>query len=127
MELELGRVFLGGGETYDAGLMRKLLTLTLLTLLGIAASAGIADARSLRAPTLTSPANGARVQQLPAISWNAVRGAASYEYQVAADPRFNSLALGKGTGKGISPDLQPRGGARQDRVPTAPTTGACAG
>jgi hypothetical protein len=102
VELELGRVFLGGGETYDAGLMRKLITLTLLTLLGIAASAGIADARPLRAPALTSPANGARVQQLPAISWNAVRGAVDYEYQVAADPRFNSLALGKGIGRGTA-------------------------
>jgi hypothetical protein len=102
VELELGRVFLGGGETYDAGLMRKLITLTLLTLLGIATSAGIADARPLRAPALTSPANGARVQQLPAISWNAVRGAVEYEYQVAADPRFNSLALGKGIGKGTA-------------------------
>jgi hypothetical protein len=61
-----------------------------------------ADAAKLRAPSLAGPSNGARVQQLPAISWGAVRGAATYEYEVSADARFSSLALGKGTGKGVS-------------------------
>jgi hypothetical protein len=56
----------------------------------------------LRAPALQSPADNATVQQLPAIVWSAVRGAAQYEYQIAADPRFDSIALGTGVGKGTS-------------------------
>lgn len=82
--------------------MRKLLAPTLLALTCLAASAGVAEARPLRAPVPTSPANGARVQQLPAVSWSAVSGAAAYEYQIAADPRFNSLALGRGIGRGTA-------------------------
>lgn len=82
--------------------MRRLTLLSLLSLFGALTIVSAARAHSLHAPALTSPANGARVQQLPAIGWNAVRGAATYEYQVAADPRFNSIALGRGTGKGTS-------------------------
>src|SRR5438105_8628 len=59
-----------------------------------------ADARGMAAPRLASPANGAHVQQLPAVSWNAVRGAAAYEYQISANSRFSAVVLGSGTGKG---------------------------
>jgi hypothetical protein len=76
--------------------MRRLHSLSLLTLVFVLAAANAADARGLSAPRLTSPASGAHAQQLPALSWNAVRGAVSYEYQVAADPHFSSI-----TGKGI--------------------------
>jgi hypothetical protein len=76
-----------------------LAALAVLVSLGAATSA---DAAKLRAPSPAGPSNGARVQQLPAISWGAVKGAASYEYEVSADARFSSLALGKGTGKGVS-------------------------
>lgn len=90
------------GETYDPRLMRKPLLLTFLAIVAcLATSGGVAEARSLRAPTLASPANGARVQQLPAISWNGVSGAGSYEYEIAADARFDSIVLGKGRGKGV--------------------------
>jgi hypothetical protein len=82
--------------------MRRLCLLPLLAVLGALSIANAADASALRAPALASPANGAKVQQLPAIAWNPVRGAAAYEYEIAADSRFNSLALGKGTGKGFS-------------------------
>ena len=74
--------------------------LAAVALLG--ALANSADASALAPPRLVGPADGASVQQLPAISWNGVRGAAGYEYQVAADPRFNSIALGTGSGKGTS-------------------------
>jgi hypothetical protein len=80
----------------------KLVLLAVLTLVVALATTGAADAATLHAPKLASPANGARVQQLPAISWNTVRGAAEYEYQVAADPRFSSIVLGKGRGNGAS-------------------------
>jgi hypothetical protein len=102
VELEVRRVFAAVVETYDPRLMRKPLALILLALACLLASVGVADARGLAAPAPTSPANGARVQQLPAISWNAVRGAVAYEYQIAADPRFNSLALGRGIGRGTA-------------------------
>jgi hypothetical protein len=68
----------------------------------VLATASCADARGLPAPRLATPADHASVQQLPALSWNAIRGAAQYEYQLAADRRFNSIALGTGTGKGTS-------------------------
>jgi hypothetical protein len=95
-------VFAPLAGTYDPRLMRKPLALILLALACLLALGGVAEARSLRAPVPVSPANGARVQQLPAISWNAVGGAAAYEYQIAADPRFNSLALGRGSGRGTA-------------------------
>src|SRR4051794_40954476 len=77
-------------------------TLVVALLLALLGGGGTADAAALRAPGLGSPVNGVRVEQLPAISWGAVRGAAAYEYQVAADPRFNSIVLGVGTGKGAN-------------------------
>jgi hypothetical protein len=82
--------------------MRRLRLLAPLALLATLAIASAADASVLRPPALASPANGARVQQLPAISWGAVRGAARYEYQVAADAHFNSIALGTGPGRGTN-------------------------
>jgi large repetitive protein len=82
--------------------MRRPCLLLLLALCGALAFASAADARTLRAPASVSPANGARVQQLPAINWNAVPGAASYEYEIAADSHFDSIVLGKGSGKGVS-------------------------
>jgi hypothetical protein len=79
--------------------MRRILPFVCLTML---ATASAADARGLAAPRLVTPAADASAQQSPAITWSAVRGATQYEYQVAADPRFNSIALGTGIGKGTS-------------------------
>lgn len=56
----------------------------------------------LAAPGLFTPANGAHVEQVPTLTWSAVSGAAEYEYQVAADPHFDSIVLGTGTGKGAA-------------------------
>jgi hypothetical protein len=72
-----------------------------------AASHRHAHARShvvhgLAAPALLAPANGVHLQQIPALTWSSVTGAASYEYQVAADPQFHSIVLGSGPGKGTS-------------------------
>src|SRR5438477_8840128 len=82
--------------------MRRILLLASPVLLSAALLLVLASsAFALRAPNLASPADGAHVQQLPAITWNAVRGAATYEYEISADSRFNSIVLGKGTGRGI--------------------------
>src|SRR5271165_737903 len=56
----------------------------------------------LAGPGLLTPADGAHVQQIPTLSWNAVSGAAEYEYQIAADHRFDSIVLGTGTGMGTA-------------------------
>jgi hypothetical protein len=80
--------------------MRKTVLVALAVVLGTLATAQGAGAR-LPAPRLVGPANGATAQEFPTISWNAVRGAAYYEYQVSADPRFHSIA-GSGAGKGTS-------------------------
>ena len=80
-------------------ILAALLALSLAAVASFA-TAGDALARGLRAPRPLSPANGARVQQLPTISWSAVRGAAAYEYEISGDARFRSIALGRGRGKG---------------------------
>jgi hypothetical protein len=56
----------------------------------------------LKAPGLLTPNDGAHLQQIPALTWNAVSGAAEYEYEVAADARFHAIVLGKGPGMGAS-------------------------
>jgi hypothetical protein len=55
----------------------------------------------LPAPHPIGPRNGASFQQLPAISWTSVRGAAEYEYEISAGSSFNSIP-GAGPGKGTS-------------------------
>ena len=80
--------------------VRALITLALVlltALLGVALAA--ADtAHALGAPRPLSPRNGAIVQQLPAITWSAVRGAAAYEYEISGNPRFTAL-VGSGPGR----------------------------
>jgi hypothetical protein len=59
-------------------------------------------AHKLKAPGLVAPAPGAHVLQVPTLVWSSVSGAAEYEYQVSADPKFDSIVLGKGIGTGAS-------------------------
>jgi hypothetical protein len=56
---------------------------------------GAASAR-LAKPALQSPATGASVQQLGAFFWGSVRGAAQYDFEISADPRFSSAVKGFG-------------------------------
>lgn len=62
----------------------------------VAALAGAGPAFGISSPRLGAPASGATVGALPVFSWGAVRGADHYEFQVAADKRFNSPVLGHG-------------------------------
>jgi hypothetical protein len=55
-----------------------------------------AEAASLKAPKLSSPADGASVQTLPPFEWGKVAGAEKYEFQVAADARFGSIITKRG-------------------------------
>ena len=49
---------------------------------------------ALTAPVPQAPADGTSVGALPVFSWTSVAGAERYEFQIAADPGFNSLVLG---------------------------------
>jgi hypothetical protein len=76
-----------------AGLVAGLVAATTLSFAS-AAHAG------LRAPGMEVPKAGASVQALPTFSWRAVPGAATYDFQIAADRKFASIVLGTGKGKG---------------------------
>jgi hypothetical protein len=56
--------------------------------------AGAVQARGLAAPRAAGPPNGAAFPELPAFAWSQVRGAESYEFQIAADRSFNSSLPG---------------------------------
>jgi hypothetical protein len=73
----------------------------LLIAAAVALALPASAAAALPAPRLVAPVNGARVQELPAISWSAVRGAAEYEYEISADRHFSSI-IGSGPGKGTN-------------------------
>jgi hypothetical protein len=49
---------------------------------------------ALTAPVPQAPADGTSVGALPVFSWTPVAGAERYEFEIAADPGFNSLVLG---------------------------------
>ncbi|MFL5923843.1 MAG: hypothetical protein ACJ74S_07730 [Gaiellaceae bacterium] len=49
-----------------------------------------------KAPVPASPASGALVDRMPAFAWSGVAGAEEYEFEIAADPGFNSPVLGAG-------------------------------
>jgi protein-S-isoprenylcysteine O-methyltransferase Ste14 len=48
-------------------------------------------ANGLRSPSLQHPANNLSTQSMPAFEWKAVAHAASYQFQLSADPRFASI------------------------------------
>jgi hypothetical protein len=57
----------------------------------IAALAVVAPAATAPvAPVLTSPDDGATTSALPSFKWDAVADAATYEFELAGDPNFNS-------------------------------------
>ena len=70
----------------------------LVVLIGLGASS-TAHAK-LRAPRLQSPAASTSVESLGTFSWGAVKGAASYEFQLSDDPAFKSIVHGRGKGRG---------------------------
>ena len=63
------------------------------------ARAAVADASTARVAraSLTAPADGATVAAAPSFAWKRVAGAARYEFQLSADPAFESI-VGNGTG-----------------------------
>nr|MBA2517348.1 hypothetical protein [Solirubrobacterales bacterium] len=73
-----------------SGFCAAVLTFTLL-----AAVTPRAQAAALKPPVAQAPAAGASVEALPAFTWGAVPGAAQYEFQQSADPKFSSIVLGK--------------------------------
>ena len=45
------------------------------------------------APKATAPKVGTTVQNMPALTWNAAKGAAQYEVQIASDSGFNPALI----------------------------------
>jgi hypothetical protein len=62
-----------------------------------AASAPAATNNPPPAPTALSPASGATVDSVPPFAWTPVQAADHYEFQLSADPGFNSPVLGHGS------------------------------
>src|SRR5215218_5068703 len=67
--------------------MKKIATAAFAAALLLPAAASAAPGR----PQLVSPADAADVQSVPAFSWNRVKRADRYEFQLAADSRFGSI------------------------------------
>jgi protein-S-isoprenylcysteine O-methyltransferase Ste14 len=57
---------------------------------------GSAAKATLATPSLVSPASGVRTDGVPWFGWSPVRGAAQYEFQIAADSGMNAPVLGAG-------------------------------
>lgn len=51
-----------------------------------------AAAATLKAPTLNAPGDESTVEASPTLTWNAVKSATTYEFQLSADRQFGSLA-----------------------------------
>src|SRR3954468_10908354 len=64
---------------------------SLAATVAVALIAAPAASAKLKAPARQTPAAGVHVETVPAFTWGAVRRAAQYEFQVAADPRFGSI------------------------------------
>jgi hypothetical protein len=73
-------------------------TSALAVTVALCAFAGPAQAGSKGVPSLASPAADAATNGVPAFSWKAARRAAKYEFQLAADPNFESIVIGEGYG-----------------------------
>lgn len=65
-----------------------------LATVGAVLAVAVPSHAALTAPVPEGPADGSSVAALPVFSWTPVAGAERYEFQVAADPGFNSLVLG---------------------------------
>jgi hypothetical protein len=79
--------------------MMLLLAGLLMWLILLSAHTALAGAATkLGAPRAIRPANGATVAAVPSFSWKPVRRAAQYEFQLAADSGFRSIAFARGRG-----------------------------
>ena len=61
---------------------------------GAVLAVAVPSQAALTAPVPQVPVDGTSVGRLPVFSWTPVAGAERYEFEVAADPGFNSLVLG---------------------------------
>lgn len=87
-------------EPPPAELLFPMLAATAVWLCLLATQAALAGAATSRiaAPRQVAPADGAGVNAVPSFSWRAVKRAAKYEFQLAADPAFKSIVGGLGSG-----------------------------
>ena len=64
--------------------------LALTALLALTLVVAVPASSALVAPVVTGPVDGVTVSELPAFKWDAVTGADRYEFELSADPGFNS-------------------------------------
>jgi hypothetical protein len=64
--------------------------------LSTATPAAAVDNSALSTPSVLSPASGTVLDAVPPFAWTPVAAADHYEFQIAADPGFNSPVLGSG-------------------------------
>jgi protein-S-isoprenylcysteine O-methyltransferase Ste14 len=62
----------------------------------VAIPVGASASQAVATPSLVAPAAGVRSDGVPWFGWAPVRGAAQYEFQIAADPGMNAPVLGPG-------------------------------
>jgi hypothetical protein len=62
-----------------------------MMLMAVQANAAGAAVKRLPAPKATGPADGGTFKVAPTFAWAAVKGAARYEFQLAADDKFESI------------------------------------
>jgi hypothetical protein len=91
-----------GGSGAPIGEFESLLLVTALlaALVLFVAQAASANAATRRpaAPALAGPADGAHVQALPSFAWQRSARAVAYEFQLSADPAFESIVNGQAGG-----------------------------
>lgn len=82
---------------YDDMLMLAVFVLACVALLAArAADAGAAT--RMPAPRMLTPADGSAQKSVPTYSWAPVRGADMYQFQLSADPHFESIVLSQRRG-----------------------------
>jgi large repetitive protein len=67
---------------------------TVVAVLAVAAVIVSPAGAVLSAPAPITPLEGAEIEGVPPFEWSAVSGAARYEWEISADPGFNSPVLG---------------------------------
>ena len=72
-------------------LLQRSVIVVALTMAAVLGAAIPAHAAALRAPGLEAPAAGGGVERPPVLTWKRVRGAATYQVAVSADPSFASI------------------------------------
>jgi hypothetical protein len=79
---------------FSRGLRRSVALFAIVSALLALTLAGAVEAGGVQVPRPSGPPSGATFPELPAFTWRPIKGATSYEFQIAADRRFSSNVPG---------------------------------